>query len=60
MKLNVNFYIWGIKIDKIDLGVIVDESLSGSSKCAEAVKKKANRMLGYIARSMEYESNYIR
>ena len=33
-----------------DLLVVVDQSLSYSNQCAVAVKK-ANRMLGYIARS---------
>ena len=43
-----------------DVGVIVDLSLSGSSQCAIAVKKKkANRMLGYIARSIEYKSKEV-
>ena len=41
-----------------DLGVIVHQNLSGSSPCAAAVKK-ANRMLGYIARSIEYHSLYM-
>ena len=35
------------------LGVIIHQSLPGSSQCAVAVKK-VNRILGYIARSIEY------
>ena len=42
-----------------DLGVIVDQSISGSSQCTVAVKKKAKRMLGYIARSIEYKSKEV-
>ena len=34
-----------------DLGVIVDQSLSGSSQCAVAVKM-ANMMLGYLVSSV--------
>ena len=41
-----------------DMGVMVDENLSGSRQCAVAVKK-ANRMLGYIARSIEYKSKEV-
>ena len=40
------------------MGVIVDQSLSGSSQCAVAVKK-VNRMLGYITRSIEYKSKEV-
>ena len=40
------------------MGVIVDQSITGSSQCVIAVKK-ANRMLGYIARSIEYKSKEV-
>src|SRR5215469_6862450 len=41
-----------------DLGVTVDNTLKFSKQCAEAVKK-ANKMLGYIARNFEYKSKNI-
>ena len=52
----------GIKLEcaqvEKDLGVMVDENLLGSRQCVVAVKK-ANRMLGYIARSIEYKSKEV-
>uniref|UniRef100_A0A3B3QXL0 Reverse transcriptase domain-containing protein n=1 Tax=Paramormyrops kingsleyae TaxID=1676925 RepID=A0A3B3QXL0_9TELE len=38
-----------------DLGVYVDTSMSHSRQCGEAIKK-ANRMLGYISRCVEFKS----
>ena len=61
-----DYFMGGIKLEcaqvEKDLGVMIDENLSGSRQCAVAVKKnffKANRMLGYIARSVEYKSKEV-
>lgn len=57
-----DYFMGGTKLEcaqvEKDLGVIVDQSLSSSSQCAAAVKK-ANRMLGYIAKSIEYKSKDV-
>uniref|UniRef100_A0A0E9XH61 Uncharacterized protein n=1 Tax=Anguilla anguilla TaxID=7936 RepID=A0A0E9XH61_ANGAN len=62
-NIGQDYFMGGTKLEcaqvEKDLGVIVDQSLSGSCQCAVAVKKKANRMLGYIARSIEYKSKEI-
>ena len=47
----------GAQIEKY-LGEIVDQNLSGSSQCALVVKKNANRMLGYIAKSINLRKLY--
>uniref|UniRef100_A0A3B3RUM5 Reverse transcriptase domain-containing protein n=1 Tax=Paramormyrops kingsleyae TaxID=1676925 RepID=A0A3B3RUM5_9TELE len=41
-----------------DLGVYVDASMSPSRQCGEAIKK-ANRMLGYISRCVEFKSKEV-
>uniref|UniRef100_A0A3B3RVY9 Reverse transcriptase domain-containing protein n=1 Tax=Paramormyrops kingsleyae TaxID=1676925 RepID=A0A3B3RVY9_9TELE len=41
-----------------DLGVYVDASMSHSRQCGEAIKK-ANRMLGYISRCVEFKSREV-
>lgn len=57
-----DYFMGGLKLEcaphEKDLGVIVDQTLTGSSHCAVAVKK-ANRMLGYIAKSIEYKSKEV-
>ena len=54
-NIRQDYFMGGTKLEvaqvEKDLGVIVDQSFSGSSQCAVAVKK-ANRMLRYIARSI--------
>ena len=61
-NIRQDYFMGGIKLEcaqvEKDLGVMVDENLSGSRQCAVAVKK-ANRMLGYIARSIEYKSKEV-
>ena len=41
-----------------DLGVYVDSEMSSSRQCGEAIKK-ANKMLGYIVRSVEFKSREV-
>src|SRR5215469_7409943 len=41
-----------------DFWVTVDKTLKFSKQCAEA-DKKANKMLGYIARNFEYKSKNV-
>uniref|UniRef100_A0A3B3RWV8 Reverse transcriptase domain-containing protein n=1 Tax=Paramormyrops kingsleyae TaxID=1676925 RepID=A0A3B3RWV8_9TELE len=41
-----------------DLGMYVDASMSHSRQCGEAIKK-ANRMLGYISRCVEFKSREV-
>ncbi len=41
-----------------DLGVYVDSEMSSSRQCGEAIKK-ANKMLGYIVKSVEFKSREI-
>src|SRR5215469_8665098 len=41
-----------------DLEVTVDKTLKFSKQCAEAAKK-ANKMLGYIARNCDYKSKNV-
>uniref|UniRef100_A0A8C4T766 Reverse transcriptase n=1 Tax=Erpetoichthys calabaricus TaxID=27687 RepID=A0A8C4T766_ERPCA len=53
----VNIQAWSTHYEK-DLGVIVDAKLSTSRQCSEAIKKP-NRMLGYIARCVEYKSKEV-
>src|SRR5215469_15321677 len=57
-----NYFIEGSVLqatsEEKDLGVTVDETLKFSKQCAEAVKK-ANKMLGYIARNFEYKSKNV-
>src|SRR5215469_6674262 len=57
-----NYFIEGSILqaanEEKDLGVTVDNTLKFSKQCAEAVKK-ANKMLGYIARNFEYKSKNI-
>src|SRR5215469_12287375 len=57
-----NYFIEGSILqaanEEKDLGVTVDSTLKLSKQCAEAVKK-ANKMLGYIARNFEYKSKNV-
>ena len=61
-NIRQDYFMGGIKLEcaqvEKDPGVMVDENLSGSRQCAVAVKK-ANRMLRYIARSIEYKSKEV-
>ena len=61
---NINFpYNMGgnnlsVTAEQKDLGIIVDNKLKFSKQCVEA-SKKANKMLGFIARTFEYRSKDI-
>ena len=61
-NIQQDYFMGGKKLESAqvekDLGVIVDQSLSGSIQCSVAVKK-VNRVLGYIARSIEYKSEEV-
>lgn len=61
-NIRQEYFMGGLKLEcssqEKDLGVMVDQSLTGTSHCALAVKK-ANRMVGYIARSIEYRSKDV-
>ena len=41
-----------------NLRVVVDESLKPTRQCGEAIRK-ANRMLGYIAKTVEFKSREV-
>src|SRR5215469_15369369 len=57
-----NYFIEGSILqaasEEKDLGVTVDKTLKFSKQCAEAVKR-ANNMLGYIARNFEYKPKNV-
>lgn len=61
-NIRQEYFLGGLKLEcssqEKDLGVIVDQTLTGTSHCALAAKK-ANRMVGYIARSIEYKSKDV-
>ena len=44
---------------EIDLGITISDDLKTDKHCSDVVKKKANKLVGFIGRTFEYKSEKV-